>query len=352
VAATIEPANAWQRLPTPYLYPLPPTPSDEPAMSGAHPIHLAPLYPTDDFNAGAPPSKSFSDSSMSQPARNARARRTLNLSWSSMEDVVWSSLPVILYVITIGLLIGSMLQQSMPYLTATQTSGTARIDYGILGTSPLQYVLYLSLNQASPSGSCATPSNSTEYICTPRSINANFVPSLGLISTSIPGYAALKLPFHSTQTPLVFLCASISLVLSFLLYIPAWIGAYAPHLLVGNSSNLVKDFGRRLYQLAGGLAFVSMILTVTIGLGYKLLLLSAVDTFTVGLRTAFLLHQDGGAGITGGWEAHVGQGFDMVWVTVVGQALVVIGIKAALHNGIDERIERGGGKLVNSGSWA
>lgn len=191
-----------------------------------------------------------------------------------------------------------------------------------------------------PTGACAIAPNTTVRICQPRAINVDFTPSLLLISPAVPGFAILKLPFASSQTPGVFLAALISHSLSLLLFLPAWTLAYFPSFPFPTFlTTFIRDYARRIYQLSGVLAFTSMILTVTIGMGYKLLLLAARQQFNLWIQQAYLarLVVPG----TTNWYAETGGAFDIIWAAVVLQAFTALGANVALHNGLDERIEKG-----------
>lgn len=264
------------------------------------------------------------------------ARFTMD--WARAEDVLWATVPLVFMLVGFGLVTSALFQQSIPYLSVIETDGTGRMDYSVLGASlPLP-------RSCSPlthrTGACGIAPNTTLRICQPRALNVDFTPSLTLIAPGVPGFAILKLPFASSQTPAVFLAAFIAHLLSLVLFLPAWTLAYFPSFPFPTPlTTLIRDHARRFYQAAGVLAFTAMILTITVGMGYKLLLLAATNQFNLWIQQAFF------AGLvvpgTTNWYAETGGAYDLVWAAVVMQAFTALGANVALHNGLDERIEKG-----------
>ncbi|GAA5969150.1 hypothetical protein JCM11641_007487 [Rhodosporidiobolus odoratus] len=291
-------------------------------MAATDPIHLAPIYP-DDKPSPLSQKDSFLASFPGEPVVPKPQNRWLNAlpTWDQLDTALWAAVPLLFHLITLGFLAGALFSQSpkQAYLHLVEKNGTGRLDYYILN-------------------SCVTPANSTTYICEPRAINVDFTPSISRILTSLPGYSAFKLPTFSSQTPAIFVSTFVLLFASFLIYLPLWILAYFPYApLPSFLVRFYRYFSRKLFLLVGALAFVGFILSTTIGVGYKLFMMSFRDDFKLwykygvyGTRSTVLK-----------WEVHLGEGYDLVWVASTFAGLTVIAINIALHNGLDERVEWG-----------
>lgn len=200
-------------------------------------------------------------------------------------------------------------------------------------------------------GSCARSPGTTERICTTPSLYISYMPSILLISDQIPGFAALKLPLESVQTPSIVLSAVVLLGTALLVYLPLWTLAYFPKApLPAPIVKFIRFYARRLFQVIGVLTFIAMIFTFTIGLGFKLLLMAAVEDFNAWISYAGWqgLVKDG----TTQWVAEIGGAFDLLWVSTVCQALVALAVKVALHNGLDEKIEWPSESKSSTDYWA
>lgn len=296
-----------------------------------HPIHLAPLHPS---SLSTKPSQE----DVNGPNRTARARWTIP-TWQQAETALWASLPMVLHVVGLALLLFAFFERSKPYLMVRQARGSGLIDFGILGEFRLQRLKMQRTDKATPSsGSCSVAPDTTERICTSPSLNVNFLPSILHVSQAVPGFAPLKLPLQSSQTPAIVLSAIVLLTVSLLVFIPLWTLAWFPDApLPAPLVKYIRFRARQLFLVAGVLSFASMILTLTIGLGYKLLLSAAAFDFNQWITFALFQGQIR-EGATR-WTAELGGGFDILWASTVCQALVTLGIKVALHNSQDERVE-------------
>lgn len=103
----------------------------------------------------------------------------------------------------------------------------------------------------------------------------------------------------------------------------------------------IRDNPRTWYLIAGVLAFVSFVITLTIGIGYQLYLIAANSIFTEAIYYALAVGDIGLNGSTG-WAGALGNGFRYVWIASAMQGATVVGINVALHNRINLIIERGG----------
>lgn len=207
-------------------------------------------------------------------------------------------------------------------------------------------------NAARSTGSCVTAVNSTaSRICTSPTAFVDFMPSLTAVSSSMPGYAPLKLPFKSHQTPVIFISAIVLSVAALIIYIPLWILAYYPHapILPAAVIKFIRYYSRQFFIASGVLSFTAMIISVTIGVGYKLLLMAARDDFNVWIQYSSWYNQIGN-GVTR-WDASIGDGFDLVWASSVFQALAALAINVSLHNGLDEKVEWPGDEKSAEDVW-
>lgn len=98
---------------------------------------------------------------------------------------------------------------------------------------------------------------------------------------------------------------------------------------------MIKRYTRELYLIGGSLAFLSFVLTVTIGIGYRELLIAAANNFT---DTSDFEFRKGTIGSV--WIPEIGQGFHLVWTASALSALSALGVNVALHNGLDERVTK------------
>lgn len=157
-----------------------------------------------------------------------------------------------------------------------------------------------------------------------------------MISPSLPGFSALKLPFYSHQTPSIMLTSLCVLVLSLLLYLPLWTLVYFPHTpLPPRLLKFIRYHSRPLFYLTGAISFLGFIFTLSIGIGYKLWFLSFMIDFETFYK--FGVYRTGSSELV--WNATIGRGFDAVWAATVCAAMTVVGINISLHNGLDERVE-------------
>lgn len=185
--------------------------------------------------------------------------------------------------------------------------------------------------------SCSISPGTTERICTGRSLYADFVPSLVRISSALPGFSPLKLPFYSFQTPSIFL-ASLSLVAtSFFLYLPLWTLVYFPHtrLLPRRVVQWIRFRSSRLFYIVGVVSFLGFIFVLSIGLGYMLYFMGYIQDFAQWYQ--FGLYRMGQKEVL--WVAEIGPGFGAVWAATVCSGMTVVSINISLHNGLDERVE-------------
>lgn len=186
---------------------------------------------------------------------------------------------------------------------------------------------------------CWKAPDASDWSCTSRSLNANFVPALVGVNEWMVAPATLQLPLRSSQTPAITLTAIILSLLSLIVYLPVWIMAYFPSTrMPGRVRELILDHSRQFFFVAGMLSFASFMISITIGIGYKLLMRSAALYFHRAQTSAFLAGWTGSS--TSVWTARTGRGFDLFWAGSVMQALVALGTNVALHNRLDERIER------------
>ncbi len=176
---------------------------------------------------------------------------------------------------------------------------------------------------------------STERVCNPRSVHADFVPSLIRVSSTLPGFSVLQLPFRSMQTPVIFITAFVCMLLSLLVFLPVWTVFHFPQALLPRGLlRIVRFYPAYFYQLAALLSGASFIITLTIGIGYELYML----TFAAGFINYVALGLYYGVG-TMKWTMVVGNGFNFVYTATAFQALLTISTVCSLHNGFDETIE-------------
>ncbi|GAA6011817.1 hypothetical protein JCM11491_000760 [Sporobolomyces phaffii] len=293
-------------------------------------IHLAPLHP-DDYQ-GTPSALSHKDSFLSTYPADSQPRPSTQRPYFSRwcqaprwtrdnaETVLWAAVPLVFYIVAIALLLAVLLSsgREMAFMTVKEKGGSGRLDYYVLN-------------------SCATAPNTTQRHCTPRSLYANFLPSLTRISPSLPGFSSLKLPFYSFQTPSIILSSLSLVVLSLFLYLPLWTLVYFSHtrVLPPRLVRWIRYHSRPLFYLTGIVAFLGFVFTLSIGLGYKLYFLSYMEDFTNWYK--FGVYTLGQKELR--WHAEIGRGFDAVWAASVCAAMTVISINISLHNGLDERVE-------------
>jgi hypothetical protein len=184
--------------------------------------------------------------------------------------------------------------------------------------------------------SCATAPGTTERACTGRSLYVNFLPSLVKISSSLPGFSSLKLPFYSHQTPSILLASLCIIIFAFFLYLPLWTLVYFPNApLPPRLVRWIRYRSRPLFYFVGCISFLGFIFTLSIGLGYKLYFMGYISDFETWSR--FALYRAGSRELK--WVAEIGRGFDAIWTASVCAAMTVISINISLHNGLDERVE-------------
>lgn len=124
---------------------------------------------------------------------------------------------------------------------------------------------------------------------------------------------------------------------SFVVYLPLWILAYFPHsnYLPSFVVRFYRYFSYKLFLLVGLLAFVGFLCSTTIGVGYKLYLMTAKNHFLVWYKYGLYAEKK----TVAEWSLHVGKGFDLVWIASTVAGLAVVAVNVALHNGFDERVE-------------
>ncbi|BGP12535.1 hypothetical protein JCM10213_007621 [Rhodosporidiobolus nylandii] len=284
-------------------------------------MHLAPLHP-DDKPSPLSQKDWFLASFPGEPIEPKQRRRRWAVSlptWDQVDTVIWAAVPLLFHILPIVFLAVALFSQTpkRSYFFLKEKNGTGRLDYYILNA-------------------CVTPSNSSTITCLPRSLHVNFVPAITPILPALPGMSSLKLPVVSDQTPSIFVATLVILFAAFLLYLPLWILAYYPYApLPPPMVRFYRYYARKLYQAVAALAFVGFILATTIGVGYKL--------FMMGYRDDFSLYYRYGTYATGSnvlaWEAHLGDGYDLVWAAATWAGLTVIAMNIALHNGMDERVD-------------
>lgn len=182
---------------------------------------------------------------------------------------------------------------------------------------------------------CSVTSDTAVRECTPRSLNANFVPALIRVSPTLPGFSVLQLPFRSSQTPAIFLSALVCLLLSLLVFLPVWTVYHFPSApLPRGLLRIVRYYPSYFYQLAAVLSGAAFTVSLTIGIGYELYMLTFGQVF----QNWVALGVYEGMG-TSEWVFEVGDAFDYVYTAVAFQALLTISTVCSLHNGFDETIE-------------
>ncbi|GAA5866374.1 hypothetical protein JCM1840_001291 [Sporobolomyces johnsonii] len=284
-------------------------------------IHLSPMHPDDLPSSPISQKDSYLASYHGEPVEPKRRRRVSLSSWSweRAEHILWAAVPPFFHLLSLVLLVAAMLVESpsTSFMTVKESGGTGRLDYYILN-------------------SCAVTPGTTERICTGRSTRVDFTSSLAMISSSLPGLSAVKLPFFSHQTPSIFLSSIVILLAALLIYIPLWTLVYFPSApLPGFLVRFYRYHARNLFYLSGILSFVSFILTVTIGVGYKLFLMGFASDF----RTWYMYAVYETGSTTFAWTAEIGRAFDLVWAASTFTALTVIAVNISLHNGLDEKVE-------------
>ncbi|GAA6051694.1 hypothetical protein JCM3770_001231 [Rhodotorula araucariae] len=255
----------------------------------------------------------------------ARVRQIrVRWSWSTLGTVVWAGLPPLLFVAGFAVLATAMFIRAprFAYLSVVEQGGTGRLDYHIFQ-------------------SCAVAPGSTKRTCTPLRVLVNFLPSLTTISPSLLGFSALQLPFHSRQTPAIFLSSLVFLAVSLALYAPLWTLAYFPHApLPRPVVRLCRYSAGTLFAASGTLAFLSFIFTLTIGLGLLLQAQDAARAFAAAYRYGAVSTAAFAEIAHPRWVARAGtDGFALVWAATALSGAATLAIKVSLHNGLDERVE-------------
>lgn len=172
-------------------------------------------------------------------------------------------------------------------------------------------------------------------MCTPRSLHANFVPALIRASPSIPGFAVLQLPLRSVQTPVIFVSAFVCTLLSLVVFVPVWLLYHFPRVPFPRAVlRVVRYYPAYFFQLAALLSGAAFTVSLTVGIGYELYML----TFGEGFQNYVALGLYEGLG-THKWTFEIGNAFDYVYTAVAFQALLTISTVCSLHNGFDESIE-------------
>ncbi|KAM0755781.1 hypothetical protein T439DRAFT_344799 [Meredithblackwellia eburnea MCA 4105] len=243
--------------------------------------------------------------------------------WKAIESALWGSIPIIFYLFTLIVVIYNMLQTSRPFWAVRQAVGTGKIEYFFLHA-------------------CATVPGESVRTCGPRSIDANFTPSIVKISQYLPGYSTLALSFRSRENQGVYFASFLCFVISLMLFTPLWILYYFPEIpYPSRVTKFMRYHPKRIFQVSGAFAFISWLFLVTIGIGYKLSTMNTVLGFNIVMYDTYRAGYIGDNG-TSIWEATLGTGFDMVWVAMVGSSLTMISIQVILHNYIYEKIEQYG----------
>ena len=137
------------------------------------------------------------------------------------------------------------------------------------------------------------------------------------------------------QTPVIFTTAFVCMLLSLIVFIPVWTVYHFPSVPIPRGIlRLVRFYPSYFYQLAALLSGAAFTITLTIGLGYELYML----TFAQGFIRYVQLGLYYGLGDRK-WTMVVGNGFNYVYTAVAFQALLTISTVCSLHNGFDETIE-------------
>ncbi|GAA5961296.1 hypothetical protein JCM3765_002904 [Sporobolomyces pararoseus] len=294
------------------------------------PIHLAPLHPDDFSQSRTPSGLSHKDSFLStfpgepiEPNYSRKRKRfalpRVTWNWHTAETVLWATVPLVFYAVPIALLLAVLLSNGpeMAFMVVKEKVGTGRLEYYVLN-------------------SCAISPGTAERVCTRRSLYVDFVPSILKISSSLPGFSSLKLPFHSYQTPSILLTSLSILIFSFLLYLPLWTLVYFPNApFPPQLVRWIRYRSRPLFYLVGIFSFLAFIFTLSIGIGYKCWFLAFLLDFKAFVQ--FGAYQAGAK--DSNWVTEIGSGFDAIWAATVCEALTVIAINISLHNGLDERVE-------------
>lgn len=279
---------------------------------------------------------------ISSLVQHNQRKRGFTIPWRKLEDGVWIVLPLIFHIGAILFLGIALFANGLSFLAVYQTSGTGRIDFGILGKFSCDpSSAFVNISRFFFVGSCGILPNTTTQICTPQLLKADYVSTLELLATSVPGFGLLTLPFYSDQTTVIFFSAFVAISTSFIIFLFPWSLAYFPNTSYPRwFKNLVRKNAKIFYQIAGFLAFISFLFTLTIGIGSRMLLSGSVLDFNGAISSVALE-----GAITGGltmWEAKIGKGFNLVWAAAVFQALTTLGMNIALHNRIHLVIESGG----------
>ncbi|GAA6031999.1 hypothetical protein JCM8097_003381 [Rhodosporidiobolus ruineniae] len=251
-------------------------------------------------------------------------RRLILPAWlptlNQLDTALWAAVPLVFHFLTIILLAVAMFSHDTgrAFMSIKETNGTGRLDYY-------------------PLDSCVTVPGSTAYTCTSPSTTVHYSKSVVPLLPHLPPLVVLKMPMTESQIPAVFVTTLTLLCASLLLYLPLWTLAYFPYtrLIPTPIVKLYRFFPRTLYQISGGFSFAAFAFASTIGVAFKLYLMAARDDFILYYR--YGQYAAGSTKIA--WEAHLGDGFDLVWAASTFAGLSVIAVNIALHNGFDERVE-------------
>lgn len=188
---------------------------------------------------------------------------------------------------------------------------------------------------------CAIASGSTKRMCTPLSLQVNFIPALTTVSPDLLGFSSLQIPFRSHQTPAVFVSSLVFLVVSILVYVPLWTLAYFPHArLPSPVVRLARYSAATLFDISGMFALLSFLFTLTIGVGLLVQAQDAAYKFAAAYRYGALSSPATVAQVANpAWVPETGGGFSLVWAACAFSGLAVLAIKCSVHNGMDERVE-------------
>lgn len=200
----------------------------------------------------------------------------------------------------------------------------------------------LSLTPRPPADSCFVAPNSTVRHCTPYALEADFTPTLAAIAPGLPGFAVMYLPFRSAQSQSVFVASFAMLIVAYILYLHVWTLAYFPEIRLPRFfKKFIRNYPKRFFEAACALAFVAMYCLITMGLGYKYLLLSVVPYFN---EAQLLAYQANEIGVDGAsvWTSSEGNGAIFIWPACVFAAFAALACKVSIHQHMDERIERYG----------
>lgn len=107
----------------------------KPKMSSphtTHPIHLAPLHPSE-RTAGSPSLSTKNSQDVIHLPQKRAAPRWAKPTLAQAERVLWAAVPLVLHIIGLVLLVAALVQKELPYMKVRQVAGSGKMDFNILG---------------------------------------------------------------------------------------------------------------------------------------------------------------------------------------------------------------------------